>query len=41
MEDHKKNKKWGWNHNPSAQAKETDYYQKSEKLEETLYTVHI
>ena len=40
MEDHKKNKKWGWNHNP-AQAKETDYYQKSEKLEETLYTVYI
>lgn len=29
VKDYQKNQKWEWNHIPSAQTKETDYYQNS------------
>lgn len=39
VKGYKKNQKWEWNHIPSAQTKETDYYHNSENLGKAV--VHI
>lgn len=33
VKNYQNNQKWEWNHIPSAQTKETDYYQNPKNLE--------